>query len=51
MVIILSRLISLILITEFMVHNHKNDKGYKAIFTSIEEGVIYEDKNIMVTAF
>jgi len=29
----------------------QNDKGYKAIFTSIEEGVIYEDKNIMVTAF
>jgi len=29
----------------------QNDKGYKAIFTPIEEGVIYEDKNIMVTAF
>ena len=29
----------------------QNDKGYKAIFTSIEEGVIYEDKNILVTAF
>lgn len=29
----------------------QNDKGYKAIFTSIEEGMIYEDKNIMVTAF
>ena len=29
----------------------QNDKGYKTIFTSIEEGVIYEDKNIMVTAF
>ncbi|MEC8152720.1 MAG: MBL fold metallo-hydrolase [Pseudomonadota bacterium] len=29
----------------------QNDKGYKAIFTSIEVGVIYEDKNIMVTAF
>ena len=29
----------------------QNDKGYKTIFTSIEEGTIYEDSNISVTAF
>ena len=29
----------------------QNDKGYKTIFTSIEEGIIYEDSNISVTAF
>ena len=29
----------------------QNDKGYKTIFTSIEEGNIYEDSNISVTAF
>ena len=29
----------------------QNDKGYKTIFTSIEEGAIYEDDNISVTAF
>ena len=29
----------------------QNDKGYKTIFTSIEEGSIYEDDNISVTAF
>ena len=29
----------------------QNDKGYKTIFTSIEEGTIYDDSNISVTAF
>ena len=29
----------------------QNDKGYKTIFTSIEEGAIYKDDNISVTAF
>ena len=29
----------------------QNDEGYKTIFSSIEEGTVYEDSNISVTAF
>ena len=29
----------------------QNDEGYKTIFTSIDEGIVYEDSNISVTAF